>query len=213
MRSAWVLVSAVALGCGTASSDPEASRASGAGGAEDAAGGQSGASGGLGAAGGEGPTLASFEVDDTPLDGIDSNGDGYDFPVMVSIEPLGTVAACPSLPDVALPVLVARSDCGGQPDLVIGWVSDCIKCGHDIDLVIGNRGTVPVDVAVNVTTNGNSDSVTGVSAGVGGTPRWWQAASSRGDYSLVGCTVAPGFEFGGFELAPEGWAPGRPAEA
>jgi predicted cupin superfamily sugar epimerase len=36
---------------------------------------------------------------------------------------------------------------------------------------------------------------------------WWQAARSRGDWTLVGCTVAPGFEFSGFEMAPEGWNP------
>jgi len=36
----------------------------------------------------------------------------------------------------------------------------------------------------------------------------WQAARSRGDHTLVGCTVAPGFEFSGFELAPPGWEPG-----
>jgi uncharacterized protein len=35
----------------------------------------------------------------------------------------------------------------------------------------------------------------------------WQAAQSLGDWTLVGCTVAPGFEFKGFELAPSGWAP------
>ena len=35
----------------------------------------------------------------------------------------------------------------------------------------------------------------------------WQAAQSLGDWTLVGCTVAPGFEFEGFELAPQGWAP------
>jgi uncharacterized protein len=35
----------------------------------------------------------------------------------------------------------------------------------------------------------------------------WQAAESTGDWSLVGCTVAPGFEFAGFELAPKGWKP------
>jgi len=35
----------------------------------------------------------------------------------------------------------------------------------------------------------------------------WQAAESLGDWTLVGCTVAPGFEFAGFELAPPGWAP------
>ena len=31
----------------------------------------------------------------------------------------------------------------------------------------------------------------------------WQAARSTGDWTLVGCTVSPGFEFAGFELAPE----------
>ncbi|MEI7803692.1 MAG: cupin domain-containing protein [Hyphomicrobiales bacterium] len=35
----------------------------------------------------------------------------------------------------------------------------------------------------------------------------WQAAESLGDWTLVGCTVAPGFEFSGFELAPKGWKP------
>jgi len=36
----------------------------------------------------------------------------------------------------------------------------------------------------------------------------WQAAESLGDWTLVGCTVAPGFDFAGFELAPKGWRPG-----
>lgn len=35
----------------------------------------------------------------------------------------------------------------------------------------------------------------------------WQAAESLGDWTLVGCTVAPGFQFDRFELAPPGWAP------
>jgi predicted cupin superfamily sugar epimerase len=35
----------------------------------------------------------------------------------------------------------------------------------------------------------------------------WQAAESTGDWTLVGCTVAPGFDFAKFELAPEGWEP------
>jgi uncharacterized protein len=35
----------------------------------------------------------------------------------------------------------------------------------------------------------------------------WQAAESLGDWTLVGCTVAPGFAFTSFELAPAGWAP------
>lgn len=37
--------------------------------------------------------------------------------------------------------------------------------------------------------------------------RCWQSAKSLGSYSLVGCTVVPGFEFAGFELAPDGWEP------
>jgi len=36
----------------------------------------------------------------------------------------------------------------------------------------------------------------------------WQAARSLGDWSLVGCVVAPGFLFDRFELAPPGWTPG-----
>jgi predicted cupin superfamily sugar epimerase len=35
----------------------------------------------------------------------------------------------------------------------------------------------------------------------------WQAAESAGDWTLVGCTVAPGFDFATFELAPKGWTP------
>ncbi len=35
----------------------------------------------------------------------------------------------------------------------------------------------------------------------------WQAAQTLGEWTLCGCTVAPGFEFSAFELAPKGWAP------
>jgi uncharacterized protein len=37
---------------------------------------------------------------------------------------------------------------------------------------------------------------------------WWQAARTTGDWTLVSCTVSPGFQFAGFTLAPPGWAPG-----
>lgn len=33
----------------------------------------------------------------------------------------------------------------------------------------------------------------------------WQAAETTGDWTLVGCTVSPGFRFEGFELAPAGF--------
>ena len=35
----------------------------------------------------------------------------------------------------------------------------------------------------------------------------WQAAQSLGGWTLIGATVAPGFEFSTFELAPKGWTP------
>jgi hypothetical protein len=42
-----------------------------------------------------------------------------------------------------------------------------------------------------------------------GKPRGvWQAARSLGNWTLVGCTVAPAFQFEHFEMAPPGWEPG-----
>jgi predicted cupin superfamily sugar epimerase len=35
----------------------------------------------------------------------------------------------------------------------------------------------------------------------------WQTATSLGAWTLVGCTVAPAFEFAGFEMAPPDWRP------
>ncbi|MCC6471600.1 MAG: cupin domain-containing protein [Alphaproteobacteria bacterium] len=46
-------------------------------------------------------------------------------------------------------------------------------------------------------------------------PHWivpanhWQAARSLGDWTLVTCTVAPAFDFAGFEMAPKDFAPGK----
>ena len=34
---------------------------------------------------------------------------------------------------------------------------------------------------------------------------WWQAAETTGDWTLVGCTVSPGFRFEGFTLAAPGF--------
>jgi predicted cupin superfamily sugar epimerase len=40
---------------------------------------------------------------------------------------------------------------------------------------------------------------------------WWQAAEGTCDWTLVGCTVSPGFRFQAFELAPPGFdIPGDP---
>jgi len=39
-------------------------------------------------------------------------------------------------------------------------------------------------------------------------PGAWQRATVKGDWALVGCTVAPGFQFSRFEQAEPGWSPG-----
>ncbi len=36
----------------------------------------------------------------------------------------------------------------------------------------------------------------------------WQSARPLGAFTLVGCTVAPAFEFAGFTMAPSDWQPG-----
>jgi|TARA_R110000787_G_scaffold123511_1_gene234473 predicted cupin superfamily sugar epimerase len=43
-------------------------------------------------------------------------------------------------------------------------------------------------------------------------PHHWQSARGTGDWTLVSCTVSPGFDFAGFHLAPQGFdIPRRPA--
>ncbi|MGZ6023061.1 MAG: cupin domain-containing protein [Rhizomicrobium sp.] len=37
--------------------------------------------------------------------------------------------------------------------------------------------------------------------------RAWQSAKTLGSHTLAGCTVAPGFDFDKFELAPDGFEP------
>lgn len=39
-------------------------------------------------------------------------------------------------------------------------------------------------------------------------PGYWQRAKTLGAWTLVGCTVAPGFRFEGFVLAPKSFTPG-----
>lgn len=38
-------------------------------------------------------------------------------------------------------------------------------------------------------------------------PNCWQTAETLGPWTLVGCTVVPGFVFSSFEMAPKDWRP------
>lgn len=67
----------------------------------------------------------------------------------------------------------------------------------------------PLRLKLAETENGpRQDILFGPDLGTGQRPQcivpkdWWQAAETTGDWTLVGCTVSPGFSFDGFELAP-----------
>jgi hypothetical protein len=77
------------------------------------------------------------------------------------------------------------------------------SAGHSFELRVAAAADAPVvrhRLGCDVTA-GDEPQVT-VPAGA------WQAARPLGEWTLVGCIVAPAFSFDGFELAPEGWEPG-----
>lgn len=43
-------------------------------------------------------------------------------------------------------------------------------------------------------------------------PGAWQQARTLGEFTLVGCAVAPAFEFASFEMAPAGFDPRAPTD-
>ena len=71
----------------------------------------------------------------------------------------------------------------------------------------------PLELQIFDETRGSFSSVLGIDFHMGERPQAvvpansWQTARSLGDWTLVGCTVAPGFDFSQFELAEPGWEP------
>jgi uncharacterized protein len=71
----------------------------------------------------------------------------------------------------------------------------------------------PLDLHIAEAAGGRQRHILGADLAAGERPQAvvpaqvWQAAQTVGDWTLVGCTVAPGFEFAAFELAPAGWEP------
>lgn len=72
----------------------------------------------------------------------------------------------------------------------------------------------PLELALRDEAGGGQSHVLGISLGDGERPQavvpagCWQSARSLGAWTLVGCTVAPGFDFSQFEMAPPSWNPG-----
>lgn len=74
--------------------------------------------------------------------------------------------------------------------------------GGPLELMIGVEGSSPTRHRLGPDIEAGETPQAIVPAGA------WQAARPLDDYTLVGCTVAPGFTFTGFELAAEGFEPG-----
>lgn len=71
----------------------------------------------------------------------------------------------------------------------------------------------PLQLSLSEDGNGQTDVTLGPDLITGQRPQiiipdnHWQRAESLGNWTLVGCTVAPGFEFSGFEMADRDWKP------
>jgi uncharacterized protein len=75
--------------------------------------------------------------------------------------------------------------------------------GAPLALSVADESGEIVNVRVGMDLNADERPQAFVPAGA------WQSARSLGAWTLVGCTVAPGFLFDRFELAPAGWTPGN----
>ena len=73
--------------------------------------------------------------------------------------------------------------------------------GAALTLRIANEGCAPHTITLGSDVAAGERPQAIVPAGA------WQAAESTGDWTLVGCTVAPAFEFVKFEMAAKDWAP------
>ncbi len=74
-------------------------------------------------------------------------------------------------------------------------------------------GGAPLELSISADGTQRQDLRLGNNLTAGGRPQGivprdgWHQARSLGAWTLVGCTVAPGFQFEGFEMAPDGWEP------
>lgn len=111
---------------------------------------------------------------------------------------------------------------GGEPGArgAITAIYYMLKAGemsgwHRIDAVEIWHYYAGAPLALTTSTNGHDVSSYHLGAEIGLNqrpqvvvpPGAWQTAVSLGRWSLVGCTVAPAFDFAGFEMAPKGWKP------
>jgi len=112
----------------------------------------------------------------------------------------------------------ALSDAGRSAGTAIYYLLEAeqISAWHRIDAaeIWHFYAGAPLSLTLSPPEGGVSAQVLGPDLRAGCRPQrivpagWWQTAVSLGAWTLVGCTVAPGFVFSGFEKAPPDLTPG-----
>ena len=90
-----------------------------------------------------------------------------------------------------------------------------VSAWHRVDAVEVWHWYAGAPLVITISENGHDAAAAHLGADIAGgerpqivVPRHaWQTATSLGAWTLVGCTVAPGFTFAGFEMAPPDWRP------
>ncbi len=111
-----------------------------------------------------------------------------------------------------------RCDAEGRPAstaILFLLAGDDVSEWHRIDAAEVWHHYAGAPLVLTMSPNGHDASThrLGPAFDAGQTPQFvvpagcWQTAVSLGAWTLMGCTVAPGFRFEGFELAPPGWRP------
>ena len=106
---------------------------------------------------------------------------------------------------------------GRSVSTAIYYLLDVGECSewHRVDAAEGWHHYAGAPLALTISPDGHDATAyrLGPNLAVGERPQLvvpaghWQSATSLGAWTLVGCTVSPGFDFAGFELAPPDWRP------
>jgi predicted cupin superfamily sugar epimerase len=106
---------------------------------------------------------------------------------------------------------------GRSVSTAIYYLLDVGECSewHRVDAAEGWHHYAGAPLALTVSPDGHDATAyrLGPNVALGERPQivvpagHWQSATSLGAWTLVGCTVSPGFDFAGFEMAPPDWRP------
>jgi predicted cupin superfamily sugar epimerase len=110
-----------------------------------------------------------------------------------------------------------QADGGRGAGTAIYFLLTCDRASHwhrvDAAEIWHFHAGAPLELSISQDGSAGSRHVLGVDLAAAERPQLvvpanaWQSARTLGEWTLVGCTVSPAFEFARFELAAPGWAP------